>query len=237
LKADTPNFTATSGGSHPKVKGNGYVPYYMVFDRHGKLVREHMCGAYHGGDGLAMIDWVTKLLKETPPIYLGREPFKSVADLAERIAWKKKFPAPIRELELRLEEGAAGAEGWELKRLHKVVEAWVDTSLKRAIGPLYQTQPSQVVPFLTGLSKELKRTQLGRKVDSYLKDAKNAPNLKDSIAIEKVFVKARAKYEKADARTRRAAAASARKKLAKVTDGKDELPITRTVKAWLAELP
>ncbi len=74
LRPDAPNFTVTSFGRHPKVRGNGYVPYYMVFDRHGKLVREHMCGDYHGGDGLGMIDWVKKLLKETPPVYLGRWP-------------------------------------------------------------------------------------------------------------------------------------------------------------------
>ena len=49
LTADTPNFTVTSDGGHPAVKGNGYVPYYMIFDHRGRLVRDHMAGAYHGG--------------------------------------------------------------------------------------------------------------------------------------------------------------------------------------------
>ena len=69
LSPDTPNFTVTSGGGHPGVKGNGYVPYYMIFDHRGRLVREHMGGAYHGGDGLAMIEWVDKLLLEAPSIW------------------------------------------------------------------------------------------------------------------------------------------------------------------------
>ena len=70
LAADTPNVTVTSQGRHPKVKGNGYVPYYMVFDHHGTLIREHMCGDYHGGDGLAMIEWVDKLLADAPDEFL-----------------------------------------------------------------------------------------------------------------------------------------------------------------------
>ena len=85
LEASTPNFTVTSFGGHPGVKGNGYVPYYMVFDQHGDLAYHHMCGGYHGGDGLAMIDRVDKLLKETPEIYLGKEPFEAVPKLAAKL--------------------------------------------------------------------------------------------------------------------------------------------------------
>ena len=73
--------TVTSFGGHPGVKGNGHVPYYMVFDHTGKLRRQHMGGAYHGGDGLEMIEWVDRLLKETPAIWLGNEPFQHLADL------------------------------------------------------------------------------------------------------------------------------------------------------------
>ena len=49
LSADTPNLTVSSFGGHPGVKGNGYVPYYMVFDHRGDLRYHHMCGNYHGG--------------------------------------------------------------------------------------------------------------------------------------------------------------------------------------------
>ena len=45
LSDDTTNLTVTSRGRHSKVKGNGYVPYYMVFDHHGDLAHHHMCGA------------------------------------------------------------------------------------------------------------------------------------------------------------------------------------------------
>ena len=82
LSADTPNMTVSSFGGHPKVKGNGYVPYYMVFDHHGDLVHHHMCGDYHGGDGLKMIDLVDQLLADVPAMYLGKQPFTAVKRLA-----------------------------------------------------------------------------------------------------------------------------------------------------------
>ena len=84
LEADTPNFTVSSFGGHPDVSGNGYVPYYMVFDHHGNLAYHHMCGQYHGGDGLEMLTWIDRLLMDTPEIYLGKEPYKHEAKLADR---------------------------------------------------------------------------------------------------------------------------------------------------------
>ena len=84
LAPDTQNTTVSSMGGHPKVKGKGYVPYYMVFDHTGKLAHHHMCGAYHGGDGLKMIEWVDDLHEKTPAISLGDEPFDQFqADPAE----------------------------------------------------------------------------------------------------------------------------------------------------------
>jgi len=35
LAANTPNVTVCKQGRHPKVKGNGYVPYYVVFNAAG----------------------------------------------------------------------------------------------------------------------------------------------------------------------------------------------------------
>ena len=49
-----PNLTITKMGSHPDVKGNGFVPYYIIFDHTGKLVSHNMCGSYQGGDGWKM---------------------------------------------------------------------------------------------------------------------------------------------------------------------------------------
>ena len=40
--------TITKMGRHPDVRGNGYVPYYVVFDHTGKLAYDHMGGRYHG---------------------------------------------------------------------------------------------------------------------------------------------------------------------------------------------
>ena len=80
LAENSPNFTLTSFGGHPAVKGNGYVPYYMVFDHRGRLIREHMCGDYHGGDGLEMIEWVEKALKDA----LTGQPSKYITRVANR---------------------------------------------------------------------------------------------------------------------------------------------------------
>ena len=101
LAADTPNVTVTHQGRHPKIKGNGYVPYYAVFDQHGDLVHHHMCGDYHGGDGLKMIEIVDKLLKSVPAIYLGKEPFTAVPKLAKQVGAKKNLAAAIKEIEKR----------------------------------------------------------------------------------------------------------------------------------------
>ena len=41
-----------------------YVPYYLVFDQTGKLVKNHMAGLYHGGDGDNYQQEVKDLLKK-----------------------------------------------------------------------------------------------------------------------------------------------------------------------------
>ena len=109
------NMTVSSMGGHPKVKGNGYVPYYMVFDHTGKLVRHHMCGDYHGGDGLEMIDWVEKLLKKAPEIYLGAEPFEVHTKLAARVQTGKGLAKSLGEVESLLQPGVEGEA--ELRRI------------------------------------------------------------------------------------------------------------------------
>ena len=95
LASNTPNCTVTSFGGHPQVKGNGYVPYYMVFDHHGKLVQHHMCGDYHGGDGLEMIEWVDKLLQDAPGIYLGKEPFEHAPKIVAHLLHRRPVALPV----------------------------------------------------------------------------------------------------------------------------------------------
>lgn len=195
-KYDTasPNFTVTAGGGHPAVKGNGYVPYYMVFDHHGVLRREHMCGDYHGGDGLGMIEWVDRLLRAAPGIYLGKEPFEHAADLAAKIEEGKNLARPLAELAKR-RKGATGALAAELDRLETAVIGWRDQRLKDAERAL-ASKPSTVLASLGELAKALGRSPLAAPVAERVKALKADRALKDAIAIEKRLAKAQRKLSK-----------------------------------------
>ena len=168
VEASTPNFTVSSFGGHPKVKGNGYVPYYMVFDHTGRLVQHHMCGDYHGGDGLKMIDWVDKLLAKTPDIYLGEEKFELAKDLAAKVASVEKMPSVIAEIEKGLAAENSSAElKTELSRLMKAVTRWRDNRIEEAEANLGQ-YPSKVLGMLASLEKDL-RSNLRSSEDQFFR--------------------------------------------------------------------
>ena len=99
MSAFSPNMTITSNGNHPDVKGNGFVPYYIMFDHTGKLHYHHMCGSYHGGDGNRFIEIVDELVKKAPAIYLGKEPFQKIAPLAEQVAKGKGLGASMKKID------------------------------------------------------------------------------------------------------------------------------------------
>ncbi|MHC4973935.1 MAG: nucleotide exchange factor GrpE [Planctomycetota bacterium] len=231
LAADTPNFTVTSFGGHPKVKGNGYVPYYMVFDQHGKLVRHHMCGAYHGGDGLEMIEWVDKLLKETPEIYLGKDAYPTVPKLAARIGAKKGLPGAVKEVETRL-AAARGEEKAELARLQAAVSRYRDRQLARA-ERFCATQPGRVLPTLEALGKDLKGTDLSAPVQEKLAGYKKSADLKRSIAVHKSFRKIVKRIEKLDPGKRRDKEIAKVEKLAAENEG---LPLAATMREYVSGL-
>ncbi|MHC4817346.1 MAG: hypothetical protein ACYTF8_04780 [Planctomycetota bacterium] len=231
LAADTPNFTVTSFGGHPKVKGNGYVPYYMVFDQHGKLAYHHMCGAYHGGDGLEMIERVDRLLAETPAIYLGEAPFSTVPKLAARIGAKKGLPSAVKELETRL-AAARGEEKAELTRLQAAVARNRDRELARA-ERFYATQPARVLPTLETLAKDLKGTDLAAPVGEKLAAYKKSADLKRSIAVHKSFRKLVKRVEKLDPGKRRNKEIS---KIEKLAAENEALPLAATMREYVSGL-
>ena len=256
LSPDTPNFTLTSFGSHPAVKGNGYVPYYMVFDHHGKLVREHMCGDFHGGDGLAMIEWVDKFLADAPALYLGPEPFTHIEDLAKKVAKKDDLGGTVKKIQKRLTGGATGEEERELLRLYGVVESYRDREIERAAAFL-ATKPSRVLPLLEDLTKELKGTKLAPEADAALAAMEGSEALEQALDVEKAFGKIRAGLDRmrscksckrAGSKTARldcpdcraankAGIERAKRKLEKLVEENEGLPITAEVKAYLASLP
>lgn len=249
LAADTPNMTVSSFGGHPGVKGNGYVPYYMVFDHRGKLRQHHMCGAYHGGDGLAMIDWVHRLLDETPSIYLGEEPYTHLEDLAAKVASRSSLGAVAKKLEA--EPTSDDARGAEVKRLHGALTAWRDRQLAHIERKLAK-KPSEVLGALSKLAKELSGSTLAEKVTTRANQLKEGSTLKAAIALQKVLEKTQRKIDKlkvpkeakrrglkqfdpSDAQCRAAHKKTLERSAAKLREaleGHEDLPIAKTVRAY-----
>jgi hypothetical protein len=234
LSPDAPNFTVTSFGRHPKVKGNGYVPYYMVFDQHGELTYHHMCGDYHGGDGLRMIEWVDNLLKETPAIYLGKEPFTVHRKLAAQVGKKKKLPAAVLEIDRRLAAGADGAEKAELERLQAAIADYRARMLQRAES-LMAKSPPEVLPALEALLKDFKGTPMAAEVEAKLAEMRKSDDLKQSVAIFKGYRKAMKRLEKmkepSDKTLRKTA-----EKLQKLIEGHEQLPVAATIRETIDSL-
>ena len=198
LAPDTPNVTVSSLGGHPKVKGNGYVPYYMVFDHTGKLAHHHMCGAYHGGDGLKMIEWVDKLLEKTPAIYLGDAPFEHEAGLAAKVAKKKGLKAALTEIEKKLvDPEIEAAHKAELERLQAAIVDYRDRMVARA-EELMATKPSETLPALKDLVKELEGTSIVEPVEARLSELSKSKDLKTALAVEKKLAKIVKGLEKRD---------------------------------------
>ena len=189
LAPDTPNMTVTKQGRHPGVKGNGYVPYYMVFDHKGQLAHHHMCGDYHGGDGLAMIEWVDKLLAQTPAIYLGEDPFRVEAALADQVGKKKNLKGALATIEKKLQAPDAGEAGEaELKRLQAAITDYRDRMLASA-DTLLRSKPSETLPALKVLSKEFGGTSLAEPIDARIAELTGSKDFKDALAIEKKLAK------------------------------------------------
>jgi len=234
LAADAPNFTVSSFGRHPKVKGNGFVPYYMVFDQHGDLVHHHMCGAYHGGDGLKMIEIVDKLLASAPTIYLGKEPFTAFPKLAKQVGSKKNLPAAIKEIARRNAADPGRGEKTELDRLAAAINDYRTRMLARA-EKLMAENPTEVVPALSALQKDLKGTPLVADVDAKLTEARKSADLRASITIWKSYRKTMKRLEKMDEPSAKAKSKAA-DKLEKLIAGHESLPVAATVRATIEQL-
>ncbi len=236
LSAHTPNVTITKQGRHPDVKGNGYVPYYAVFDHRGKLVHHHMCGDYHGGDGLKMIEWVDRLVAEAPTIYFGEEPFKKTEALAKKIMFAKKLGPAIKALDAARDDVSDAETTAELTRLYAGVTAHRTRELAQATG-LAATQPSGVVKALKALQKTYKGTSLGETVDTAAAEWSKSPELKTAIALEKKLGKVLKAFAKLKDKQRTPkAVAKAKEKLAKLLVGNEALPYAATIRAAIADL-
>ncbi len=192
LSGDVSNFSVTNGGRHPGVAGNGYVPYYMIFDHTGRLVYDHMCGDYHGGDGLKMIERVDELLKKAPYLYLGKEPFHKIGALAERASGRNKLAAVIKEVEDRLSLPQADSEPaetkTELERLLAVLTDYRDRRLKNVAAAVHRN-PNRVLSMLKELLREFRGTGLGEAVAAEFDKQKQSKELARAVGIHKEYDK------------------------------------------------
>lgn len=236
LSAHTPNVTITKQGRHPDVKGNGYVPYYAVFDHRGKLVHHHMCGDYHGGDGLKMIEWVDRLVDEAPAIYFGETPFAHVADLAAKVASGKKLSTALRALDAARAAGGDEATVSELTRLHEGVTAHRDSELD-GVRRLMATQPSALLKALKQVQKSYAGSSYSADVDAYAKEMAKSAELKASVGLEKKLGKILKAFDKLKDKQRTPkAVAKAKEKLQKLLEGNEALPYAATIKRAQADL-
>jgi len=181
LAPSAPNFTVTKGGRHPDVKGNGYVPYYMVFDHTGKLVHRRIL------DGV------------------------------------KRY----RDRRLALVES------------------------------LLATDPARAVDVLEELADEFEDTKLGAAPAKRLEELEGSRDLKDAKRIARRFASYKKRLERCDScdacrrgeglRTIRLSCATCRKeneravestkkRLAKLIEGKEHLPVAKTVRAYVEAL-
>ncbi len=231
-----PNLTITKMGRHPDVRGNGYVPYYIVFDHTGKLVHHHMCGTYHGGDGLKMIEWVDKLLKAAPAIYLGPEPFAKIAPLAKKVSSGKSLGSAVKSMEKQLAAPPDDATKKELERLRAIVVRHRDDQLKR-IAKLQGSEPGLVIKEAKALAKTFKGTKLATEVDAALEVYEESETLSAAVKMEKAFRKIVKSFEKVkeDKRTDKLIEKTIAK-LEKLIEGRGAVPFTETVEAYLMDL-
>ncbi len=233
LSGDVSNFSVTNGGRHPGVAGNGYVPYYMIFDHTGRLVYDHMCGDYHGGDGLKMIEIVNKLLKEAQEIYLGKEPFAVIPKLAAQVAKKKRLAAAVKKIETELAGQPDRARRAELQRLHDAVQAWHDRTFD-GIVKLSGTNPPAVIPSMKRLANDLKGTKMGGHSARNLAALQKNPD-KTAIRLFKGLQKARKAIAKLKDASPKAIEKHA-KRLAKLIEGHENLPISKTIREYIESL-
>ena len=223
------NFTLSQFAGHSAVKGNGHVPYYFVIDHTGKLVYDHMCGAFHGGDGMKCIEIVDELLKKAPAIYCGKEAFTEHKALAKKVESGKKIGTTLKALDKAL-EGATDAAKAELERLKKVVTAYRDRELKRVMA-LKATEPQKVLGELKRLAAKFKGTTLA--LDETYDALRKSAEHKKQVLIGKTFAKFKGWAEKQ--KNVKAAAVSLAGKLRKLMKDKEEWPICKTIEAWLKE--
>lgn len=231
------NFTLSQFPGHPEVKGNGYVPYYMVFDHTGKLRYEHMCGKYHGGDGMKCIEWVDKLIAQVPAIYFGKVKFTHYRELVKDLETAENLSRDVKKVEAAQDEVEEGSEeAAELERIYAVLIRYRDIELQR-VEELRATEPGRILGELKELKSRLKGTKLRKRVSDRYDELSKSDEHKIEKKIADVFQKYKKKLERGKALTKKQRTkivSQAARALRKLTSKNPALPISASVKVWLA---
>ncbi len=186
LVEDGANFTVTSFGRHPRIPGSGYIPYYAVFDHEGKLVKAHMGGDYHGGDGLAFMDAVRQAVDRVPALYLGAEPFAELSGLAGRIQARRNLPGSVQELETLLAGDPSPGARAEGERIQSALARYV-RNRREAAEKKIVSDPEGVVPDLRALAAEFEGTSLGAPIEERIGILRGDPALRQATSIGRAF--------------------------------------------------
>ena len=199
-----------------------------------------------------MIEWVERLVAEAPLIYLGDEPYKVWASVADQIASRKKLDKALEKLSVDPSDADAAAER---DRLMKAFAAWRDKEISQ-IERALATTPSTVVPALQDLAKELGGAEFAAPVQARHDALAGTPEMTAALKIEKLLAKTKRKVEKlkvpkeakrrgikifdlADKDCRAAHAKTlsrAAKKLRDAIASQPALPIAKTVAAYATQL-
>ncbi|MGE4158006.1 MAG: TlpA family protein disulfide reductase [Planctomycetota bacterium] len=188
---DEPNLSVVNGANHPLVQTKG-IPYYGIFNHKGEMV--------HAGRPDDLDAWVTKLLAETPNLYLGEEPFTKIGELAKQVESAKGLGSILGRLESILqdssEEGAKplseadkalasdDTAKAECKRLHDILVGYADAKKNNALT-LIGTNPSTLIAELNALEKEFSGSSYAAKgIAGTITEYKASAELKAAIKLD-----------------------------------------------------
>ena len=255
FETNVQNFTITQFGGHQTIKGNGFAPYYILFDHRGKVFYHYKCGQAHGGDGLKFLELVEQLIEDAPIIYTGRKPYLHISPLAEQVAKKQQLTTAIESIRKRMIDGnESQAVLEELQRLYEMIKKYRDQRLK-AIEKLMETTPDKVLNELKALQNDFKGTTIADPIDSKMDEMKNSKELKEAIEIQKKVTAMQTKIgllkpcdscKKKGSKSMNETCTSCQKsnqewiqkltqQLEKELEGKESLAITKTAKKWMQQ--
>jgi hypothetical protein len=240
LSPNTPDFTIVKEGRHPDIHSPGgdlpKYPYYVLFDPSGRAVDQALAGTYFGGDGRAFVQKTEDLVAKAAAVWVGDAPFAVHADLARQVAAAHGLNRVAKRIESLLAAQPEDASRTELERLQGALARWRDQRLAYARA-LEGTRPCDVLREVKQVDHDLHGTALGAPAAQALKSLSASKRLKDGCAVEKHWRSLVRAYERVkEGHRSEAFIQQTVKKTEALVEGRDDLPVVATVRAWLARV-